>query len=134
MRIFLLLLVFASSAFAFKINIIVDEGLEDYTIPNEIVKKLKDSRLYDQIGTYGYWKDFVNIEGDYIIDIYSFNINGTIGNTTTIDFYEVIKCGDKFEYAIRLRPLTVTFTGMSNHRNESINALYDMILKLFPKQ
>ena len=115
------------------INIIVDKGLEDYTVPNEIVSKLNDSRLYSRIGLYGQFDEINHKVGDYVIYIYSFNINNIIGNTTRIDYFEIIYVNGVFEYVRRLSPFTCTITGISDHKTRTANACFNNILAMFPK-
>ena len=116
-----------------KINIVVDRTLEDYTVPNEIVNKLNDSRLYNRIGSYGNFDELNGKVGDYVIYIYSFNLNGIIGNTTRIDYFEIIYINGVFEYARRFSPFTYTVSGISDHKTRAANTCYNNILEIFPK-
>lgn len=116
-----------------KINIVVDRTLEDYTVPNEIVNKLNDSRLYSRIGSYGHFDELNHKVGDYVIYIYSFNFNDIIGNTTRIDYFEIIYVNGVFEYARRFSPFTYTVSGISDHKTRAANNCYNNILEIFPK-
>ena len=129
MRIVLLLFVFLSASVVFSqtIDIVTPDGKDDYTIPNEIVKKLRDSRIYQRIGNYTSWNEKKLVEGNLILEIGHHNLDNIIGNNTVILLFKVLKIKDEFILS-RLEAFSYTVTGYSNHKEDSADFLHDLIL------
>ncbi len=74
-----------------KIHLWVDEGKDDYTIPNGLWTKLGDSRIFNKLGKYGYSYKCDNVkEGDYLALVYNMIFPNNSGNTTCLVFCKAL--------------------------------------------
>lgn len=129
----ILLLVFAANVVEAqtsttpKIHLWVDEGLSDYTIPNELWTKLGDSRIFNKLGTIGYTNKFENLEvGDYILKTSFIFIDEN--STTTSMILLRFKDKESLEL-IYMANAAYTIVDYPKHREQSIDVFYKQILE-----
>lgn len=117
----------STSLYSQTIDIVAPDGREDYSISNEIVNKLRDSRIYQRIGNYTTWSEKKLTEGNLVLEIFQENFNNSIGNNTVILMCKVIKYKNELVLQ-RLEVYTYTVTGYRNHIDITVDNLYTKIL------
>lgn len=110
-----------------KIHLWVTEGDSDYIIPSNIWGKLKDSRIYNKLGTYIYsFKWEIEVEYDYIIYISSMYLQNLNGNTTTMGLYQIRNLNGSKELIYRKSLVTTNIS--DEHISQSVENCYKQVL------
>lgn len=132
----ILLLVFAANVVkgqtnnSPKIHLWVKEGLPDYTIPNELWKRLQDSRLFLKLGELSYDDKYNELkENDFIVSVIPLQLEDQT-TCVTLNFckYKVVEGKNEQIYLASFIYVASKYT---DNRMRCINECYDEMLRWF---